>query len=293
MAATMATPDEQVIPNQRFQWERYTDRARLVIRLAQEEARGLGYGHIDTEHVLLGLLREQEGVAAQVLEGLEVGLNGVRREIPQGTKSGQNLGPESLPYTERVEMILESALRLSLEHKVNYIGTEHLLLGLLEGDGEAVRILRKLGAAAETVRARTLAKTARLPRTRIFLCHSSADKPAIRELFHKLRQEGLVPWFDEESLLPGEDWALAIRHAVRSADCIVVCLSRASTTSAGYVHREIKEALDVADEQPEGAIFVIPARLEECDVPDGLRHLHWVDLFAEGGYQRLLRALGP
>jgi TIR domain/Clp amino terminal domain, pathogenicity island component len=281
------------MPNPRFQWERYTERARLVIALAQEEARGLGYGLIDTEHVLLGLLREQKGVAAQVLEGLEVGLHHVRREIPQGTKSEQHLDPENLLYTERVEMLLESALRLSLEHKVNYIGTEHLLLGLAEGDGEAVRILRKLGAAPETVRARTLAKTARLPRTRIFLCHSSADKPAIRELFHKLRQDGLVPWFDEENLLPGEDWDLAIRRAVRSADSVAVCLSRASTTSAGYVHREIKEALDVADEQPEGTIFIIPVRLEECDVPDRLRHLHWVDLFAEEGYRRLLRTFGP
>jgi TIR domain/Clp amino terminal domain, pathogenicity island component len=293
MAAAMPTSDEQVVPNQRFQWERYTERARLVVRLAQEEARGLGYEHIDSEHVLLGLLREQEGVAAQVLEGLEVGPNRVRREIQEGPKSGHNLGPENLPYTERVEMVFESALRLSLEHKVNYIGTEHLLLGLLEGDGEVGRILRKLGSAPETVRARTLAKTARLPRARIFLCHSSADKPAIRELFHKLRQEGLAPWFDEENLLPGEDWDLAIRRAVRNADCVAVCLSRTSTTSAGYVHREIKEALDVADEQPEGTIFVIPVRLEECDVPDRLRHLHWVDLFADGGYRRLLRAFGP
>ncbi len=292
MAVAMATPDGQVVPNPRFQWERYTERARLVVALAQEEARALDYGLIDTEHVLLGLLREQEGVAAQVLEGLNVGLNRVRREIPQGPKSEHDFGPESLPYTERVEMALESALRLSLEQKVNYVGTEHLLLGSLQGDGRAVQILRKLGADPETVRARTLAKTARLPRTRIFLCHSSADKPAIRELFHRLRHDGLVPWFDEENLLPGEDWDLAIRRAVRSSDCVAVCLSQASTTSAGYVHREIKEALDVADEQPEGTIFIIPVRLEACDVPDRLQHLHWVDLFADGGYRRLLRTFG-
>ena len=129
------------------------------------------------------------------------------------------------------------------------------------------------------------------PPVRIFLCHSSSDKAKVRELYHRLQQDGLAPWFDEENLVPGQDWDWAIRKAIREAKVVAVCLSRASTTKAGYVQNEIRVALDVADQQPEGAIFVIPVRLEECSVPDRLGRLHWVDLFDEGGYTRLLRAL--
>lgn len=130
-----------------------------------------------------------------------------------------------------------------------------------------------------------------IPNPQVFLFHSSADKPRVRALHHRLAQDGLIPWLDEEDLLPGETWELAIRNAVRASDFVLVCLSKASTTTAGYVHREIKEALDVADEQPEGAVFVIPVRLEDCDVPSRLRHLHWVDLFEEAGYTRLEQTL--
>jgi serine/threonine protein kinase len=125
----------------------------------------------------------------------------------------------------------------------------------------------------------------------VFLCHSSADKPAVRRLYDKLHGDGLAPWLDEQDLLPGQNWELAIRDAVRASRFVLVCLSDASTTRAGYVHREIKQALDVADEQPEGTIFIIPLRLEDCEVPRRLGHLHWLDLFKEDGYARLVRVL--
>jgi hypothetical protein len=128
-------------------------------------------------------------------------------------------------------------------------------------------------------------------RTRVFLCHSSADKPAVRALYRRLVDDGFAPWLDEEDLGPGQDWELAISKAVRAADYVVACLSDAATTRAGYVHKEIKLALDVADKQPEGWIYVIPVRLEACDVPDRLNHLHWVDLFADNGYRRLTHSL--
>lgn len=128
--------------------------------------------------------------------------------------------------------------------------------------------------------------------TRVFLCHASTDKEQVRPIYYRLATAGFAPWLDEEDLLPGENWELAIRRAVRAAHFVVVCLSNASTTRAGYVHKEIKEALDVADQQPEGAVFVIPARLEDCEVPGRLRHLHWVDLFNDSGYSRLARVLG-
>ena len=126
---------------------------------------------------------------------------------------------------------------------------------------------------------------------RVFLCYSSADKDQVRLLYRRLVDDGFDPWLDEEDLLPGEPWEPAIRRAVRASDFVIVCLSGAATTRAGFVHKEITEALDVADSQPEGAIFVIPAKLEECAVPERLRHLHWIELSTDVGYWNLTRAL--
>lgn len=134
--------------------------------------------------------------------------------------------------------------------------------------------------------------SAKGPRS-VFLCHASADKAAVRQLYRRLAADGFAPWFDEESLRAGQDWRAEIVEVVRTVDFVVVCLSKASTTRAGYVQREIKDALDVADEQPDGSTFVIPVRLEDCEVPRRLRHLHWVDLFAELGYARLVLAMQP
>ena len=125
--------------------------------------------------------------------------------------------------------------------------------------------------------------------TRVFLCHSWGDKERVRELYHQLKADGLEPWLDEEDLLPGQLWEPEIRKAVTASAAVLVFLSKTSVSSAGYVHKEIKIALDVADEQPEGRIFVIPALLESCEVPQRLRHIHWVDLFRANGYEKLLR----
>lgn len=102
---------------------------------------------------------------------------------------------------------------------------------------------------------------------------------------------GFVPWLDEEELLAGQDWQLEIAKAVRAVDVVIVCLSRSSVGKAGFVQREIKHALDVADEQPEGTIFLIPVKLEECETPERLRRWHWVNLFEDRGYERLVAAL--
>ena len=126
---------------------------------------------------------------------------------------------------------------------------------------------------------------------RIFLCHSSSDKPAVRNLYQRLRSHGIDPWLDEEDLLPGQDWEREISRAVRECDIVIVCLSRGSIGRKGYVQKEIKYALDVADQQPEGAIFLIPLKLEDCDAPERLCRWQWVDLFVEKGYDRLLLAL--
>ena len=99
------------------------------------------------------------------------------------------------------------------------------------------------------------------------------------------------PWLDEEDLIAGQDWQQEIPRAVRRSHVVVVCLSSQSTSKAGYLQKEIKFALDVLDEQPEGMIFIIPARLEPCDVPASLGRFHFADLFSPKGYDKLKRAL--
>lgn len=126
---------------------------------------------------------------------------------------------------------------------------------------------------------------------KVFLCQASGDKPSVRELYKHLVAKGVDAWLDQEKLLPGQDWRLEIPRAVKEADVVVVCLSKKSITKEGYVQKEIKFALDIAEEKPEGTIFLIPARLEECTVPERLSRWQWVDLHEENGFIRLLRSL--
>jgi hypothetical protein len=111
----------------------------------------------------------------------------------------------------------------------------------------------------------------------------------VRALYSRLKREGIDVWLDKEKLLPGADWELEIRKAVREADVVVVCLSK-QFNQAGFRQKEVRLALDTALEKPEGEIFIIPARLEECDTLESLRKWHWVDLFEEAGYRRLMLA---
>jgi ATP-dependent Clp protease ATP-binding subunit ClpA len=134
-------------------FERFTDRARRVMDLAEEEARMLGHGYIGTEHLLLGLIHEGEGVAAQVLESLGVSLQAVRRQVEEVVGQGQQAVPRRIPFTPRAKKVLELSLRESLQLGHEYIGTEHILLGLLrEGDGVAAQVLVRLGADLNQVR---------------------------------------------------------------------------------------------------------------------------------------------
>jgi hypothetical protein len=128
-------------------------------------------------------------------------------------------------------------------------------------------------------------------RLRVFLCHAAADKPAVRELYLRLQQDGFQPWLDEKNLLPGQEWEQAIRQAVRESDVVLVCLSPIAATKRGFVQKEIKFALDVSDEQPEGVIFIIPLKLEECAVPERLSRWHWLDYFEVDRFANLARAL--
>ena len=134
-------------------FERFTERARQVVVLAQEEARALKHNYIGTEHLLLGLLREEEGVAARVLEGLDVSVEEVRAAVVRIVGSGEEEPQGQIPFTPRAKKVLELALREALSLGHNYIGTEHILLGLVrEDEGVAARILLDLDAEAEKIR---------------------------------------------------------------------------------------------------------------------------------------------
>lgn len=146
-------------------------------------------------------------------------------------------------------------------------------------------------AASAQQRAPTRVASESSAQLRAFLCHSSVDKTAARSLFSRLKADGFAPWLDEENILPGQDWDSEIRRAVRASHVVVACLSTSSTTKEGYVQKEIKLTLDVADEKPPGTIYLIPVRLEPCQVPDRLSGWHWVDLFDPRGYERLVAAL--
>src|SRR5919201_2579252 len=134
-------------------FDRFTEGARHVVVFAQDEARELRHNYIGTEHVLLGLLRDEEGLAARVLESLHVTLEDVRTRAAQIVGQGEEVTTGQIPFTPRAKKVLELAMREALGLGHNYIGTEHVLLGIArENEGVASRILLELGVDAEPVR---------------------------------------------------------------------------------------------------------------------------------------------
>jgi ATP-dependent Clp protease ATP-binding subunit ClpC len=134
-------------------FERFTERVRVVVVLAQEEARQLKHNYIGTEHPLLALLRQEDGVAVQALASLGITVNDGRRHVVRIVGNGEENSPDAIPFTPRAKKVLELALRQALSLSHNYIGTEHLLLGLVrENKGVAARILLDFDADSEKVR---------------------------------------------------------------------------------------------------------------------------------------------
>lgn len=133
--------------------------------------------------------------------------------------------------------------------------------------------------------------TKTIRQTKVFLIHAHSDKEAVHKLYAHMVKEGINAWLDVEQLQPGQDWQHEIRRAILKSDVVIVCLSRGFDRQQGYRHEELKIALDKANLLPEDEIFIIPVRLEKCDMPDSLRHLHRVDLFEPDGYRKLIRTL--
>lgn len=130
---------------------------------------------------------------------------------------------------------------------------------------------------------------------KIFLCHASQDKPIVRELHQRLKAEDWIDlWFDEKNLLLGDDWRSTIEEAVETSDIVIICLSSNSVSKEGFVQKEIRYAREMSLEKLEGAIFIIPLRINECDVPRGLRFFQYADYFGDKKsetYDNLLKSL--
>jgi len=125
----------------------------------------------------------------------------------------------------------------------------------------------------------------------VFLCHCSADKAKVRELYRQLKIYRLEPWLDNESILPGEKWELEIGKAIEHVDAVVVVLSAAAIASDGFFQHEINLALKRASNMPAGRIFVVPARLDDTELPEPLKAFHAVDLHKGDGFEKLFRTL--
>ena len=194
-------------------FQRFTGRARRVVTLAQEEARALKHNYIGTEHILLGLLREEEGLAARVLESLDITVEEVRAQVARIVGQGDEVTTGQIPFTPRAKKVLELALREALSLGHNYIGTEHILLGLVrENEGVAARILLDLDADAEKIRAAVLDMLAGAPAAGLMVDPAPAWEPdahAKSEEYRVAALEGTADaWSETMNRLAGDGWQL-------------------------------------------------------------------------------------
>jgi hypothetical protein len=125
----------------------------------------------------------------------------------------------------------------------------------------------------------------------VFLLHARSDEKAVRRLYRRLTKDGAEVWLDQENLFPGQDWQHEIHKAIHGSDIVIVCLSRQFNKQGGYRYEELRIALEKAKSIPDGEIFLIPVRLESCDVPEPLHRWQRVDLFETDGYKKLMSAL--
>ena len=125
----------------------------------------------------------------------------------------------------------------------------------------------------------------------IFLSYAREDREEVERLYQKLSDAGFEPWMDTKDILPGEQWKSGIQKAIRRSDFFLACLSKNSVSKRGWIQREIRGALDMWQEKLDSDIYLIPVRLEDCEVPEGLRDFQWLDLFEEDGWTRLVEAI--
>jgi ATP-dependent Clp protease ATP-binding subunit ClpC len=191
-------------------FEKFSDRARRVVVLSQEEARLLNHNYIGTEHILLGLVHEDEGVAARALKSLNIRLDAVRGEVEETIGQGGSPPFDHIPFTPRAKKVLELSLREAIQLGHNYIGTEHILLGLVrEGEGVACQVLVKLGAELPKVRARVLQLVAESsgPGTGGWIFRPSSELTAVLDEAHRVAEAR-----GEAEVMPIHLFLAAVQH---------------------------------------------------------------------------------
>jgi hypothetical protein len=128
---------------------------------------------------------------------------------------------------------------------------------------------------------------------KIFICYGREDYLQADRIYRRLKFEKYIPWMDKKNIVGGQDWDLEITRIIeQESDFFLACLSTHSVSKEGYVQKELKKGFEILDRQPEGKIYLIPVRLDECKVPQRLKKLHWVNLFEFQGMENLLRAIG-
>jgi len=136
-----------------------------------------------------------------------------------------------------------------------------------------------------------IAKRTRVVGPKVFLCYAREDAEKVQNLYKRLSDVGLSPWMDKENIVAGEIWELSIQRAIRSSDFFLTCLSKNSVNKRGVIQKEIKSALDIWQEMLESDIYLIPVRMDDCEVPETLRKFQWVNLFEENGWNKLMEAI--
>jgi ATP-dependent Clp protease ATP-binding subunit ClpA len=235
-------------------FERFTDRARRVVVLAQEEARILNHNYIGTEHILLGLIHEGEGVAASALESLGISLRAVRSQVEEIIGRGQAVPTGHIPFTPRAKKVLELSLREALQLGHNYIGTEHILLGVIrEGEGVGAQVLQTLGADLNLVRQQVIqllqgyaGKGEGQPEAPIEPEELTARVARAEEIEAVARD--VAAEFGHESAEPGHHWVAALRLNLRQMEEAV----EAYRAKLAWAERRLAEGhlKDGAPEEP-------------------------------------------
>ncbi len=133
--------------------------------------------------------------------------------------------------------------------------------------------------------------TEQLKQPQIFLCHASEDKPEVLKIYERLKSEGFKPWLDEKDIGAGKEWRKEIPKAMKESDFVLIFFSKTSVRKRGYVQKEFKLALKTLEEIPEDQIYIIPARLDDCIIPESFTHLQRVDIFVRGGFAKVIGAL--
>jgi ATP-dependent Clp protease ATP-binding subunit ClpC len=240
-------------------FERFTDRARRVLVLAQEEARLLNHGFIGTEHILLGLIHEGDGIAAQALESLAISLEAVRDRVEEAVGPAGSTAPTgSPPFTPRAKKVLELSLREALQLGHNYIGTEHILLGLVrEGEGVAAQVLVSLGADLLRVRATVIELLADYPRS------PGEARGSLAQLQRRRYRPGAVS--------VGKEWSAQVTRAGRRPEDYAQAYAELAelVDTFGFDLEEMdgKEITCISVETSEGPGFTVSLRHRMEDGP--------------------------